>query len=69
MEASVQAALSGKPCLSVVSILGPLLFLIYIKDFVASINLFADDKSLYLIVASPIACSSVFNQDIVQIHI
>ena len=40
------------------SILGPLLFYLYIKDIVEDINssirLFADDTSLYIIVDDPI---------------
>ena len=54
------------------SILGPLLFLVFINDIVdeiaCNIRLFADDTSLYIVVEDEYATSAILNSDVDIIH-
>ena len=53
------------------SILGPLLFLLNIKDIVkdikSNIRLFVDDTSLFLIVENPLSVAQILNSDLDKI--
>ena len=53
------------------SILGPLMFLVYINDIITDINahihLFADDTSLFMVVNSPNETAAVLQSDIDKI--
>ena len=53
------------------SLLGPLLFLVFINDIVneigSCIRLFADDTSLFIIVDDPVASAERLNADIIKI--
>ena len=53
------------------SILGPLLFLLFINDIVtdikSNIRLFADDTSLFIIVENPDTAAELLNLDLERI--
>ena len=55
------------------SILGPLLFLVYMKDIVedihSTIRLFVDDTSLYIIMEDPLRAADQLNSDLAKIHL
>ena len=54
------------------SILGSLLFLVYINDIVidigSNIHLFADDTRLYIIVDYPVTAAGCLNTDLQKLH-
>ena len=49
------------------SILGPLLFLIYINDLKSNAKLFADDTSLFTVVNDKNDCANILNNDLIAI--
>lgn len=54
------------------SILGPLLFLVFINDIVderhANVRLFADDTSIYIIVDHPQSAADILNSDLQKVQ-